>query len=665
MYLIPRPKTCKHREGHFYLSYKSRIVLSPQIRENGMVYASILKKCMENWAGFSPAVTAGAPEEGDIFLCLEDGLSPEEYELNVEENKITLSGGGGAGVLYAVETLCQMVEQCGGGLECIFVKDWPDLKHRGYYLDVTRGRVPKAAYLKKAVDRLCRYKINEFQLYIEHTYMFAGLSEMWRDETPLTAEEIMELDRYCRERHVELIPSLSSFGHLYTLLSTKTYGELCELEDSWKQPFSYVDRLLHHTVNVGDKRVLPLIKKMLEEYMALFSSDKFNICADETFDLGKGKSKALAEEKSVHRIYIDYVKELCAFIVEKGKQPMFWGDIICGEPELVSELPENVICLTWGYAPNQDDEASRKMAETGVAQYLCPGVSGWNQWLNLIGDSYQNIVRMCSYAKKYNAIGILNTDWGDFGHINHPEYSIPGMIYGAAFSWNQEIIPFEEINRQIARVEFHDRSEEFVNLLAKVAEQSVVKWWDAVMFYEMNGLYPQGRNLPAAMREVPDIREMIDIDKIRQANKTLDGLQRRIKETAAHMDSRNRGLLRCCDITIEGIQIWNEIGAAAAGEMEREEVLSDSEALKTGNEISKSDNETQKLGDKVSQSDDAVLKFKVETLKERNQLAERLESWFMFYKEMWREVSKEGDLAHLSEIVFWYADMLRERERMK
>ena len=64
-----------------------------------------------------------------------------------------------------------------------------------------------------------------------------------------------------------------------------------------------------------------------------------------------------------------------------------------------------------------------------------------NQWMNLIEPSYRNIVRMCGYAKKYHAIGILNTDWGDFGHINHPAYSIPGMIYGAAFAWNHEVIP--------------------------------------------------------------------------------------------------------------------------------------------------------------------------------------------------------------------------------
>ena len=34
----------------------------------------------------------------------------------------------------------------------------------------------------------------------------------------------------------------------------------------------------------------------------------------------------------------------------------------------------------------------------------------------------------------YHADGVLNTDWGDCGHINHPDFSLVGMIYGAAFS---------------------------------------------------------------------------------------------------------------------------------------------------------------------------------------------------------------------------------------
>lgn len=615
MYLIPQPKKWEKKSGKFYVNYKTRIIIDRNLRDEGDVCASILQACMREWAGFTPAVGKGEQKAYNIFLTLDENLSEQEYRLIVAENEILAAGGDRAGLLYAAETLCQITEQQGAAIECTEICDFPDIRHRGYYLDETRGRVLKLDYLKKVVDRLCRYKINEFQLYIEHTYMFEGLSEMWRNETPLTAEEILELDRYCRERCIELIPSLASFGHLYMLLSTKTYGKLCELEDSWKHPFSFWDRMEHHTINVTDDRALPLIKGMLKEYMALFSSDKFNLCADETFDLGKGKSKAAAEEKGVHRIYIDYVKELCTFLTECGKVPMFWGDIICGEPELIRELPEETICLTWGYEKEQKEDESRKMAKAGATQYLCPGVCGWNQWINRIEDSYQNIVRMCSYAGKYQAIGILNTDWGDFGHVNHPEFSVPGMIYGAAFSWNRETVSFEEMNRRISRVEYHDASEQFAGLLAKISEHSLFKWEAAVIYYDIR----KWKKDPKSEERLPDLAKACGEAAVSASNRALEEIGRQLKENAVSMDLRGRRLLELCDITIEGIMLWNEIGAFAT--------------------------------DKEKKAGNAG--------KTMESLAESLEIWFMKYKDFWRAIGKEGDLGHVAEIVFWYADLLR------
>lgn len=45
------------------------------------------------------------------------------------------------------------------------------------------------------------------------------------------------------------------------------------------------------------------------------------------------------------------------------------------------------------------------------------------------------------------------------------------------------------------------------------------------------------------------------------------------------------------------------------------------------------------------------------------ELAEKLECWFMAYKENWRATSKEGDLHHIAEIVFWYADWMRRNDK--
>ena len=191
---------------------------------------------------------------------------------------------------------------------------------------------------------------------------------------------------------------------------------------------------------------------------------------------------------------------------------------------------------------------------------------------------------MCTYAGRYSAadkdaaqgegkesgydsvVGILNTDWGDYGHVNHPDYSIPGMIYGAAFSWNQEIIPFEEMNRQIARVAFHDTSEQLVNLLAKAAEFCLFKWWGAVSFYEKKEL---GIEMPEyGVREFAEglikLKECEKTGKTAQVNAALKKIREQIKKTAVHMDTTERKFLADCDITLDGIEIWNEIGAAVA-----------------------------------------------------------------------------------------------------
>lgn len=627
--LIPKPQNICYGEGAFELCYDTHIVCG---EEAEALPARLLAQSALQWTGLRPAILRGKSRQGDIGLEVDHRMKEQEYFLRVTSECITVSGGSGAGLLYGVQTLCQMLEQCGGMLSAVEIQDFPDTERRGYYLDQTRGRVLKAGELKKIADRLCRYKINEFQLYVEHTYLFRDFSEMWRDTTPLSAEEIMELDDYCAERHIELVPSLASFGHLYTLLSTKGYEDLCELPDTSCQPFSFRDRMAHHTINVADSKTLPLIRGMLEEYMALFRSRRFNLCADETFDLGKGRSAKLAEEKGIHRIYADYLKELCEFLVERGRTPMFWGDVICEEPDLARELPEGTVCLTWGYAPDQREDESRKMAETGIEQYLCPGVSGWNQWMNRIGDSYRNIARMCAYAGKYHASGILNTDWGDYGHINSTEHSVPGLIYGAAFSWNNgasspqsnELLSMEEMNRQISVLEYKDGSGRLVGLLNELADCVCFSWYDTVMFYEGAALGQQ--------EGVPDIRAMgtdgcLSPERVAEAERKIRGLRQELKRTAAGMDSSVRGLVQDLDITADGILIWNAVG--------------------------------RRLAERFTEQGSGIPAEQERDFKP----AERLENWFMAYKALWRSVSREGDLHHLEEIVFWYADLLRGRER--
>src|SRR5207247_9241339 len=117
------------------------------------------------------------------------------------------------GLLYGVQALRQLVRTPGGRLPALTIRDWPVLADRGLMLDVSRGKVPTLATLFALVVGLAAHKYNQLQLYIEHTFHFPRHPEIGAGADPLTAEDILALDEYCRPRHAALVLNLQSFGH--------------------------------------------------------------------------------------------------------------------------------------------------------------------------------------------------------------------------------------------------------------------------------------------------------------------------------------------------------------------------------------------------------------------------------------------------------------------
>ncbi len=610
MILLPLPKQMEEKEGNCMLRMDTMIVMDASCPQGTIVYARQLKEEIYTWAGMTVEIGRGTFRRGDILMKVDSSLGEQQYNLKIEDEGAFLCGGSLTALGWAVQTLRQIVRQSAGLLPYVQIDDEPDMKNRGYYHDVTRGRIQTLENMKKLVDTLSFYKMNQLQLYVEHTYLFRDLTELWRDETPMTAEEVLELDQYCYERGVELVPSIATFGHLYKLLRTKSFEHLCELPGSFGQRFGLQDRMHHHTVNVSNRDAIALIKDMITEYMQLFRTDKFNICADETFDLGKGRSSALAEEKGKGVLYMEYIKELFEFLIEKGKTPMFWGDIICGHPELYSQLPKEVICLNWGYGDDQPERETEILHSVGATQYLCPGVRGWNTWVNMIRGGYRNITRMCGYARKHDAIGMLNTDWGDFGHINHPIFSVPGIIFGAVCSWGEKVPEFEELCRQISILEFGDASGKLVSCLDKVCGTMTFGWFTAVSLKEQ-------AQKGVEHSKLLEFFEKEDMTKVPERNARIDEIEAELRGVSRNMDSTKRRIVEYTHISLEMTKVWNEVGVFLS-------------------QLNK--------GDKPENG---------------REIAARLERCLHYYQQIWRENSKEGDIAKISEVFFWYADILR------
>ena len=96
-------------------------------------------------------------------------------------------------------------------------------------LDISRDKVPTMETLYALVDLLAGWKINQLQLYTEHTFAYRQHPEVWAEASPLTGQEILGLDAYCRKRFVELVPNQNSFGHMHRWLKHARYAPLAEV----------------------------------------------------------------------------------------------------------------------------------------------------------------------------------------------------------------------------------------------------------------------------------------------------------------------------------------------------------------------------------------------------------------------------------------------------
>lgn len=383
-----------------------------------------------------PRVSAGTPSAGErlIVMSRKKTIPAEGYQLELKPTgPIMITASDDAGFFYGMQTAVQLLA-VPKQVPCCRIADRPSLKERGYMLDVSRDKIPTMDTLKTMVRSLAALRYNSLQLYMEHTFAFAAHERVWAGFTPFTPEEIMELDAFCREYFIELVPNLNSFGHLGRWLCHEPYKQLAECDPPYL--FEPTGRLMQAVLQPCRKS-LDFMDSLYAEFLPNFTSRKFNIGCDETVELGKGKSAELCRKKGVTRVYLDFLKQLAARASARGFQVEFWGDIIMHEPELIKELPEKIIALEWGYEAGHPFERDTKLFQkSGVDFLVCPGTSVWNAILGRTTNMIGNITNAVRQGSRNGARGILLTDWGDFGHHQYYPVSWPGIALGGGAAWN-------------------------------------------------------------------------------------------------------------------------------------------------------------------------------------------------------------------------------------
>lgn len=381
-----------------------------------------------------PLDASGTPLS--IFLTGEAG---ESYSLSIREREIIIQAGSAAGAFYAIQTLRQIYRE--ERIPCLEISDGPDFLHRGFYHDVSRGRIPTVQTIRKLIDDMAYYKLNSLQLYVEHVFPFHETQSLIESSGCLTPEELREIGEYCHENFIDFIPSLSTFGHMYEILEQPEYRHLRVLRDYPGEANFWHARMAHHTIDPLQGESLPLVQSLIDQYMPHFDSQWFNICCDETFDLKRYREAGMDEGE----IYVSFVNQIISHVVKRGKKVMMWADILLEHPEVIPDLSEETLFLNWYYLPDPEkiEEKVSQFAQSGKKQIVCPGTWSWNRFCEHVEDEEINITGMIEAGWRHGAVGVLNTNWGDCGNPCSLKLGLYGMVLGAAKSWSVKEKPDE------------------------------------------------------------------------------------------------------------------------------------------------------------------------------------------------------------------------------
>lgn len=230
--------------------------------------------------------------------------------------------------------------------------------------------------------------------------------------------------------------------------------------------------------------------------------------------------------------------------------------------------------------------------------------------------SFNNIGRMIRSGRKHKAEGVLNTDWGDSGHINLTACSVPGMIYGAALSWNPDDSDgYEETDRKISILEFGESSGRLVGLVRELCRQDKIIW-NVIAFWRDEKVYGKyvGKGTKAAFEgcEAAALAEAVRkadeiTDRLLAVSNSVPGRCKQDMEEF-HLSARGVALMQALSLVIKKFELKEEIP---------------------------------------------------ELPYEPCKLAEILEYWFYDFAGVWRRRNKEAELYRIKEAIMQICDILR------
>jgi hypothetical protein len=302
------------------------------------------------------------------------------------------------------------------------VRDWPAMKYRGIQDDLSRGPFPTLEFQKHQIRVFAALKANIYSPYFEHTLLYPNQPLAAPPGSAMSPSDVAELVSYARQYHITVLPEQEAFGHLHHVLKYDIYADVAETPHG-------------HVLAPGQAGSLPLIKDWFTQIAQEFPSPFLHIGADETADLGLGRTREQVQAKGYGPVYVDFLKQIHDELAPLNRRLLFWGDIGGADPKAVAGLPKDMIAVPWNYWDTKDfDKMIEPFAKAGIETWVAPGDANWSEVYPVASVAFPNIQGFVRDGQRLGSIGTINTVWNDDGEglFNQDWYTV---LFGPVAAW--------------------------------------------------------------------------------------------------------------------------------------------------------------------------------------------------------------------------------------
>ncbi len=439
-HIIPKPQIIQMTTNDFYFPDEIKIFVDKEDKQK----AGYLADYLTSFLAVNPSYVDNE-EDANIILKLDDSFTPgnadlaaieEAYRLKLADSQIYLVSRSYRGLYYGCVTLKKLLQQNSSTeMRELTIIDYPDMKLRGISDDISRGQVSTLDNFKKIIAFISEQKMNTYMPYIEDVMAFDKYPNIGKDRGALTKTEIAELVKFANSRFVDIIPVFQTLGHYENILTQDEFVDYAEFPGA-------------ASLDVSNPDIYDFLDDLIKEVTAAFPGEYLHVGADESFDVGLGNSKALVEKSSIAEVHANHYKKVYNILKKYNRKMMMYGDIILRHPEILEMIPKDITIVDWHYGARDYYSSTKKFKDAGFQYIVSPSV--WNFLTTYPANinALANIKYLTKSGLMNSSIGMINSNWGDYGAETFKELLYYGYAWSAQCAWSYSKSNISDFTKQ-------------------------------------------------------------------------------------------------------------------------------------------------------------------------------------------------------------------------